>query len=181
MNKILIGCKSGWQFPKRRERCLRTWMQALPFYRDRVDAVFTFGVRELPRPERQGCCCEWAYWLEWPWDYLWCMDDDTRLSLPRLLAYDTAGADYIGPEWKPGVGYASGGGCFLSRRAVAIVAEKLTHVEGADDQLVGEVLRAAGIQLKIDNEHFKVFAELDDKPGPDNEWVYATPKVRELE
>ena len=35
------------------------------------------------------------------WDYLFKCDDDTYVSIPRLLAYDTAGRDYIGAEWKP--------------------------------------------------------------------------------
>ena len=45
------------------------------------------------------------------------------------------------------MGYGSGGaGYFLSRRAAALVAERLeTHKTGAEDLLVGQVLRAAGV------------------------------------
>jgi hypothetical protein len=164
-----------------------------------IDAVFHFGVPQLAQPERQGRClflptpnayqflpqrirwlCRWAIRQYWEWNYLFLIDDDTRLDVRRLRTYDTAGEDYIGPEWKPGVGYASGGGHFLSRRASAIVAERMAQTEGADDRLEGEVLREAGIKLVVDNEHFRVLAGLHDAPGPGNDWVYTTPAVREL-
>ena len=64
----------------------------------------------------------------------------TYVSIPRLKAYDLArpgvpGApDYVGTEWKPGVGYASGGaGYFLSRKAATIVAETLAITHWAED------------------------------------------------
>jgi hypothetical protein len=172
-------------------------MLSVPFYPGRLDAVFMFGMPWISQPERQGLClflpapneysylpqrmrlfCEWALKLKW-WDYLWCMDDDTRLDVRRLMAYDTKGADYIGPEWKPGAGFASGGGNFLSRRAVETVAKNLTQEYGPDDLFVGQVLYDAGIKLTVDNEHFKVLMPLDAKPEPDNIYVYTTPKARE--
>ena len=202
MPRILIGCFSGWQYWRRRERCLSTWMCNVPRFKG-LNAVFCFGVPNLVRPERQGDClflpcpnayqflpsrtrwlCEWA--LQQPdWDWLLKTDDDVRLSLKRLVNYPfPLGAEYIGAEWKPGVGYGSGNGYLLSRRAAMVVREQLRdprHAEGAEDMLVGQVLREAGIPLAIDNERFHVLARLDDRPGPKNNWVYASPEAREPE
>jgi hypothetical protein len=197
MNKILISVKSGWQFRERRLRCLNTWMLSEWFTPHRLDAVFTLGVPQVVDAERHGnmlflpapnefaylpqrmrLFCQWALKQDW-WNYLWCMDDDTRLSIPRLTRYETNGADYIGPEWTPGAGFASGGGHFLSRRAASLVAERLTQQSGPDDLLVGQLLYDAGINLTVDNEHFKVMMPLEAEPGPDNNWVYSTPKIRE--
>jgi len=107
-----------------------------------------------------------------PWDYLFKCDDDTYISMPRLLAFDPAGRDYIGAEWRPGVGYASGGaGYFLSRKAAVIVAERLEpYPTGAEDLLVGQVLRAAGIELSIDSR-FVPFGSLERCPRADNDLI----------
>ena len=70
------------------------------------------------------------------------------------------------PEWRPGVGYASGGaGYFLSRKAAAIVAERLaSYPTGAEDLLVGRVLKDAGIELSID-PRFVPFGSPDAAPA----------------
>ena len=74
-------------------------------------------------------------------------------------SYDLAGRDYVGAEWRPGVGYGSGGaGYFLAGPAAAIVAERLTHTTGVEDLLVGKsarrrhrvVDRAAAGALRVD-------------------------------
>jgi hypothetical protein len=203
MGNLLIGCFTGWQYPVRRRRCLSEWLDhpwlCVAPANSGMDAVFCYGVPQLPRPERHGrdlflpCpnsyqalpqrttwLCRWA--LENPdWDYLFKTDDDVRLDVDRLAGYDCQGADYVGAEWRDGVGYASGNGYWLSRFAAAIVAERLTAMDGPEDLLVGCVLREAGIALRIDNEHFRVFASLTDRPGPENVWVYASPKEREPE
>lgn len=107
-----------------------------------------------------------------PWDYLFKCDDDTYISMPRLLAFDPAGRDYIGAEWRPGVGYGSGGaGYFLSRRAAEIVAERLaTHPTGAEDLLVGRVLKETGIELSID-PCFVPFGSAERRPRADNDLI----------
>jgi hypothetical protein len=116
-----------------------------------------------------------------PWDYLFKCDDDTYISLPRLMAVDPAGRDYIGAEWRPGVGYASGGaGYILSRRAVSIVAERLeSYPTGAEDLLVGQVLRAAGIEFSVD-PRFVPFGSPDRRPCADNDLITLHAAAEEL-
>ncbi len=101
----------------------------------------------------------------------------TYVSIPRLKAYDLArpgvpGApDYVGTEWKPGVGYASGGaGYFLSRKAATIVAETLAITHWAEDLHVGNVLRATGIPLSIE-PRLVPFASMEHRPRRDNELI----------
>jgi hypothetical protein len=116
----------------------------------------------LPSPSGRGAGGE-------GWDYLFKCDDDTYVSIPRLKAYDLAGRDYVGAEWKPGVGYASGGaGYFLSRRAATIVAETLAITHWAEDLHVGNALRAAGIPLSIE-PRLVPFASMERRPRRDND------------
>ena len=200
--KLLLGVLSGWQMWKRRERCLSTWMRKALKHPD-IDVVFLMGVPNLVKPERHGymlflpcpnsyqCLpqrtrwfCEWA--CQQPdWEWALKTDDDVRLLVPRLLAYSfPPGADYIGAEWRPGIGYGSGNGYFLSRRAATVVCEQLRDLRyeaGAEDLLVGQVLRAAGIPLVVDNERFHVLAAPGERPGPGNNWVYSSPQEREPE
>ena len=84
-------------------------------------------------PQRTRWFCRWAL-AQNDWDYLFKCDDDTYVSITRLSLYDLAGRDYVGAEWKPGVGYGSGGaGYFLSRKAATAVAERLEQPCGAED------------------------------------------------
>ena len=116
--------------------------------------------RRIPRPPSTVHCP--------PWDYLFKCDDDTYVSIPRLLALDLADRDYVGAEWKAGVGYGSGGaGYFLSRKAAAIVAEKLTQASGAEDLLVGRVLRSASVPFAIE-PRLVPFGSRDRRPRRDN-------------
>lgn len=187
MSRILIGALSGWKYHDRRKRCLDTWMADA----DEVDvrAVFMLGCQysveseqiglhalALPcpddypsLPQRTMWFCRWA--LAQPgWDYIFKCDDDTYVSLPRLLAYDLAGRDYVGVEWKPGVAYASGGaGYFLSRRAAEIVEQRLANVAtGAEDQEVGKVLRQASVAFSIE-PRLIVWGDMARRPAPGND------------
>ncbi len=193
MPRILIGALSAWKYHERRRRCLATWMRDADALG--VPAVFLLGCPTAVAPEQIGAhalvlpCpddyaslpqrtmwfCRWATQVlgtQYQWDYLFKCDDDTYISIPRLLAFDPAGRDYIGAEWRPGVGYGSGGaGYSLSRRAAAIVAERLApHPTGAEDLLVGRVLRAAGIELSIDSR-FVPFGSSDRRPRADNDLI----------
>ena len=164
MTRILIGALTGWKMHERRQRCLTTWMADgdRPGHPSRF---FCWAAQRRVRPEQIGphalalpCpddyaslpqrtlwFCRWALEEggrgkgEGGWDYLFKCDDDTYVSIPRLPSYDLRGRDYVGAEWRPGVGYGSGGaGYFLSRRAAGLVAERLTQATGAEDLLVGQ-------------------------------------------
>jgi hypothetical protein len=194
MTRILIGALSGWKHHERRGRCLATWMadgDAMG-----VRSVFLLGCPTAEAAEEIGChhlvlpCpddyaslpqrtrlfCQWALSTEYSalsthWDYLFKCDDDTYVSIPRLLAYDLAGRDYVGAEWRPGAAYGSGGaGYFLSRKAAATVADRLTMPSGAEDLLVGQVLRAAGIPLSIE-PRFVPFGSAARRPARSNDLI----------
>lgn len=165
MSRIIIGALSGAAMSDRRAQCRATWMADAAAVG--CDAVFLLGSERgpelngdelhLPCPDaywnltqRTRWFCEWALSRD-GWDYLFKCDDDTYVSIPRLLAYHTAGRDYIGAEWKEGVKYGSGGaGYFLSRRASEVVARQLRHVGGAEDRLVGRILRRHQIYLSVE-------------------------------
>ncbi len=139
-------------------------------------------------PQRTRWFCRWAIDAGGQWDYLFKCDSDTYVSVPRLLAYcerlqaDPASVrridnpsygplDYLGAEWKPGVGYGSGGGGYLlSRRAAAVVAEKLTHATGAEDLLVGQVLRQNGIRFSSE-PRFVPFGSMEQRPKRANDLI----------
>lgn len=187
MSRIIIGALSCMKYPERQKRCRGTWfadaaaagLDAVfllgsdshdPHGRrgDRLTLAVPAGYQELP--QRTRAFCRWA--LSQPgWDYLFKCDDDTYVSIPRLAAYDLAGRDYIGAEWAPGVNYGSGGaGYFLSRKAAAIVAERLTMALGAEDLLVGQVLRTAGVNLSID-QRFIPYGSWEQRPARGNDVV----------
>jgi len=103
MNRLLIGCVSGWQFWRRRERCLRSWGKEAAGYPD-LDWVFIFGCPDVVQIERQGHClfvpCSndyealpirlrlfhgWAAQQDIDWVFK--CDDDIRLSVERLVQY----------------------------------------------------------------------------------------------
>jgi len=105
-------------------------------------------------------------------------DDDTYIHIPRLLAYDPGPHDYIGAEWTAGCGYGSGGaGYILSRKAAAIVADRLTDRTGAEDLLVGHHLRTAGIPLHVEPRLIPFSLDAHDQPNlrrvphPDNDLI----------
>lgn len=102
-------------------------------------------------PQRTRCFCQWA--LEQPgWSHVFKADNDSLVIPERLAALDPTGIDYLGAEWKPGVGYGSGGaGYIMSRRAVEIVADRMDDKTGSEDLLAGRHLRRAGIKFTIDD------------------------------
>lgn len=114
--------------------------------------------------EKTRAMCQWALACR-DWNYLFHADDDTYVHVPRWQhAAADLRDDYVGRalahDWWP-FEYASGGaGWWLSRRAVAIVSERLGahvgryRVQGRtiveDDVLVGRVLRDAGMAVVDD-------------------------------
>jgi hypothetical protein len=189
--RIIIGALSARQYPERRRRCRETWFDDAALFPE-LEPLFLIGAEGEVRqptliddllllpcpndyqslPQRTRWFCQWAIEAR-DFDYLFKCDDDTFLCIERLLAFDTWGRDYIGAEWRPGVDYASGGaGYLLSRRAAEIVAKKLDASTGAEDKLVGDVLRAAGIGLAIDNR-FVPYGNATLRPTRGNDLITA--------
>jgi hypothetical protein len=189
MPRILIGVLSAQGYQSRRAACRATWMGDLRGCPG-ASAVFLHGAGNraagpvlvddlllLPcpdeyasLPQRTRWFCRWALTRD-DWDYLFKCDDDTYVCTHRLVACDLNGKDYVGAEWMPGVGYASGGaGYFLSRRAAAIVAEGLTAATGAEDELVGQLLREAGV-LFFRDDRFVAYGNDRPRPRPDNDLI----------
>ena len=105
------------------------------------------------------------------WDYLFKCDDDTYVSIPRLLAYDLAAAITWAPNGSRAWATAAAGpDISLSRRAAELVAERLTQATGAEDLLVGQVLRAAGIALSIE-PRLVPFGSMEHRPRRDNDLI----------
>ena len=120
-------------------------------------------------PQRTRAFCRWAISRD-DWDYLFKCDDDTYVSIPRLIRYPLT-ADYIGAEWAPGVRYASGGaGYFLSRKAAEVVAVHLTRKEGPEDVYVRDALASQGIPFTQD-QRFVALGNEELRPRADNDLI----------
>lgn len=189
--RIIIGALTGQNMSERRERCRKTWMADAATLGVQVMFLFGDGRSAGPStlrgdelhtptpdayqtlPQRTRAWCEWALQRD-DWDYLFKGDDDTYVAVGRLLAYDLADRDYIGGEWRPGINYASGGaGYFLSRKAVSVVAEKMTCPTGAEDMIVGRRLRESGIKFHVDNR-FIAYGKQGERivrPAKDNNLI----------
>src|SRR6185295_16188656 len=206
--RIMIGALSCWQYQERRDRCARTWMQegdkldgtspreSREHQHTIARSVFLIGIPELEAPELAGrylllpgpsdyrslpqrtrAFCQWAISRD-DWDYLFMCDDDTYVSMSRLVRYPLT-ADYIGSEWTPGVRYASGGaGYFLSRKAAEVVAEHLTQKEGPEDMYVRDALASQGIPFTQD-QRFVALGNEELRPRADNDLItlHAVPSV----
>lgn len=191
----MIGLFSAPRFRDRLQLCEETWIpdareagqkylviqteamnsdERLRLSGDRLLLNLPDSLAALPQHVRTWC----EFMLRLPdWDYLFKCDDDTYISIPRFMAYDLRGRDYVGAwcQWW-GESYCHGGaGYFLSRRAATILAENLTEEFGAEDLLVGRTLRNAGIEPSWEGK-FIGWADEENRPSRWNQAITAHSK-----
>jgi len=218
MKKLMVGVLTGFKFENRRQRCCATWICDIEKYHN-IDWVFLFGVPQKKSAERIGHClflpapdnyqhlcirtremCRWAV-TQRDWDYFAKIDDDCRLSVPRLVELVDGLTDeqYIGYpiiERARADGsvcghdtarlnidancpcYASGNGYIFGRQAAECLAENLCPSDFDDtpeDMAVGRIMRKFKIKTRWERQRFHVLARPGEQPGPENHWVYASP------
>jgi hypothetical protein len=194
--RVLIGALSANGLEDRRDRCRRTWMADARAAAG-VEAFFVIGGHPEAPAARDGdevrLPCPDDYWSlpqktaalfryaldGFDFDYLFKCDDDTYVSVPRLVAaVAAASADYVGYDLG---GYASGGsGYLLSREAVRRIVDAVAaHATGAEDVIVGQAVRDAGMTLRHD-ERFRSWFEPSETPRADNH-VITTHPIRDDE
>ena len=191
MNKILVGLLSCQSMQDRRQLCRDTWMPGLQNLG--IEVFFLIGGYEdllagddtlwLPvpdsyneLPQKTTAFCRWAL-DNTDATHLFKADDDTLLHPQRFKAFADSIADqeYIGAEWRPRTGYASGGaGYTLSRRAAELVASK-HKLHGAEDIMTGEVMLKNKIAFHRDHR-FVAFGNEQRRPLPENDLI-STHKV----
>lgn len=103
----------------------------------------SFKVREIFR---------WA--LERDYDYIFKVDTDTYVDVPRLLTSGFQNSDYIGtPFWKGDQPFASGGaGYWISKKAYSLLVNEPITIPW-DDIWVGDNLRKHNINLTGDTRY----------------------------
>lgn len=186
--KIVIGVLSAEGYHERRQACLDSWADSK--LDQTVEIVFLVGDTRRNHPVREGsilyCPCPDDYaslpqktrWFclwaldSFDFDFLFKCDDDTYVCVDRLkeltdeVNRDGESPDYLGHDMG---GYASGGaGYLLSRIAALSVVGRLLEATGAEDVLVGAVLKQAGIELTSESR-FHPWNDL--APTVDNELV----------
>ena len=106
-------------------------------------------------PLKTRAICKWAVTRGFLWATL--VDTDTYVSVPRLTA-ETWG-DYTGYRLEE-KDYASGGaGYVLSRRAMMAIAHCDAEAYKAEDEMVGKVLKNAGINL-VHDPRFSLYEDV---------------------
>jgi hypothetical protein len=112
--RLIAGVLSGWQYEKRRQRCIETWFPKLS------KIAYTLFVMASPNPSLIGrvgsrlylnCPNDYPFlpmrtklWCQWlvkqtDWDWAWKTDDDCRLDVKRLAEYIgnlPKNVDYVG-------------------------------------------------------------------------------------
>ncbi len=179
MSRIIIGIPFENRKPYRQriDLCQKTWLSDAEELG--VDYVLIAPKsRELIRDGHTLYCpgsggyrhlfeqvvgfCRWAI-TQSDWEYLFKCDDDTYVSIPRLLAYPTLNSDYIGRRFSRRPIFAVGGaGYLLSRRAVEVIANRKYSHGRYEDRRVAETLNRADIKLTSDER----FTDLGDKKVP---------------
>lgn len=185
--RLVICVLSAQRYEERRQACRETWFQeaaACPG----VEIVFVVGggpslskavrtddMLHLPCPDDYESLPQkvhqfflWAV-ATYDFDFVFKCDDDTYVRVPRIMAYALGDRDYVGSDIG---GYASGGaGYFVSQRAARKLATDLRgRRTGAEDLIVGEVLRRRGFVLG-NTGLLAPFLAPTTFPSPDNHLI----------
>lgn len=169
-----VAIKSCHKYTARRKAVAETWLPAVAAW---ADCFFLVGQPYSPSlPDSLACNVSDAfadiapkvsyacfYALEAKIDRLLICDDDTFIVPDRLRIAAESSLDYVGfmrtsgLQYNDGIPYAQGSAYWLSRRAMAIVAESPAMVPGViDDGAVGRALVG-----KVDFTH-----DYRYEPGP---------------
>lgn len=185
--RMVIGILSAAGYEDRRKRCRDTWLgDASSFDLDYFFLIGDGGDTEyrvegdmlyMPcpddyasLPQKTRCFARYVH-ENYDFDHLVKVDDDTYVCLDKIMAYGFGDHPYTGSDW---CGYASGGGGYvLNRSATKVVVDNLTHQTGNEDELVGQVLQSAGVQLSH-SEAFQGFTVRTQKrPTFENDVITA--------
>jgi hypothetical protein len=187
VNKILVGLLSCQSTQARRELCRATWLPVLNEFG--IEVLFLVGGCEhmhithdtlyLPvsdtyndLPQKTIAFCRWALAYT-PATHLFKADDDTFIHPQRFARFVESipnDKEYVGNEWRPRAGYASGGaGYLLSRRAAELVASH-RKLHGAEDIMTGEIMRNNKIPMHRDHR-FIAFGNEQRRPLPENDLI----------
>jgi hypothetical protein len=156
---ICIPTKTDPEYLERAAICEATWLRDCPcdykFFRD-VD----YGLDEqdpLVRQQRMKAMCRYA--LSQGYDFIFRVDSDAFVAVPKLLTSDFEAHDYMGwcleyTGWKARNRTAHGGaGFFLSRKAMELVVAAQhfahDHIYWADIW-TGQLLYDVGISCVAD-------------------------------
>ena len=147
---------SSPRYKARLAACRETWLDDARALGQTVDVVDSelLGVPDTydTLPMKTAAACRYALDF-YDWDHLFKCDDDTYVSIPRFMAYDLKGREYVGGSrcYNSGVSYCHGGaGYFLSRRMAEVVAKELAGQTGGEDWWVGYALKNAGVWPHFD-------------------------------
>ena len=160
--KVLLAIMTCAANAHRREAVCETWMPealAAGWEVEFFDGPRLGVVDDYARLiEKTQALCRWA--IEREYDWLMKIDDDAYIGVPYLKVpeVDYAGLIYHANDGgSPRLGippapagtypfpYAVGGGYWLSRRAMRLVAEAQPNGDWAEDRFVGQVLAGHGI------------------------------------
>jgi hypothetical protein len=190
---ILIGALSCCDYTHRRALVRETWGsdcrrvgisyfflcgcdRVIPDYSAEDTWVLSCPDSYNTLPQKTRLFCREALKLP-DWKWLLKTDDDSYISIPRLLRYTPPG-HYVGAEWQPGVNYGSGAGYFLSREAAQFLADTMRLKAGAEDLIAGLLLNARGFKLTVDNQHIIPFANDANRGRTGNEVIISHRMLR---
>jgi hypothetical protein len=192
--KTAVGLLSCQAYATRRNLCRVTWLPAVNSLDD-VDVFFLIGGSRqgidgdslhlavddtyAALPQKTQAFCEWASRRDYT--HVFKADDDTFIHPRRFAAFlaEHEHHDYVGNEWKPGKGYASGGAGYLLSRPCLEHVSRIPIPVGAEDILTGFLMQNAGVPFTIDSRLIAHGFVRGERPLPENDLI-TTHKIETL-